>query len=185
MPARLKELLLRQRRPLGRLKFTLESILVVAGIIALILAIWHHFDSQRPGALPGEGKRVVAFRQLANRICTESRQNQWRAQSRNASRVDRLGYSARAIGWDLRDLEGITAPPTRFDFFVAEVEVRAHAEQVVLALRGAIESGDGAGEAGALARLRTLETESHELSREAGIVRCMRILPPLPALVRP
>jgi hypothetical protein len=95
------------------------------------------------------------------------------------------GYSARAIGWDLRDLEGITAPPTRFGLFVDEVEVRAHAETVVLALRGAIESGDGAGEAGALARLRILETESHELSREAGIVRCMRILPPLPALVRP
>jgi hypothetical protein len=151
MPASLKELLLRQRHPLGRLKFTLESILLVAGIVALVLAIWHHFDSQSPAALPGEGKRVVAFRQLANRICTESRQNQRRAQSRNASSVARLGFSARALGWDLRDLEGITAPPTRFNFFVAEVKVRARAEHDVLALQDAIESGNGAGEEGALA----------------------------------
>jgi hypothetical protein len=183
MPARLKKLLLRQRRPLGRLKFTLESILVVAGIVALILAIWHHFDSQSPAAFPGEGKRVVAFRQLANRICTENRQNQQRAQTQNAPRVERLGFSARALGWDLRDLEAITAPPTRFDFFVAEVKVRARAERGVLALRDAIESADGADEAAAIGRLRSLETESHELSREAGIVRCMRILPPARTLI--
>jgi hypothetical protein len=176
-------LLLRQRRPLGQLKFVLESILVVAGIVGLVLALWHHFDSQSPTRLPGEGKRVVAFRQLANRICTENRKNQRRAQAQNASRAERLGYSARALGWDLNDLEAITAPPTRFDFFVSEVKVRARAEHGVLALQDAIESGDGRAEA--LANLRALESESHELSREAGITRCMRILPPLPRLVMP
>jgi hypothetical protein len=158
---------------------------VVAGIVALVLGVWHHFDSQSPVPLPGEGKRVVAFRQLANRICTENRQNQQRAQAQSASRVERLGYSARALGWDLHDLEAITAPPTRFDFFVSEVKVRARAEHRLLALQDAIESGDGDGRATALANLRTLETESHELSREAGITRCMRILPPLPTLVMP
>ncbi len=158
---------------------------MVAGIVGLALALWHHFDSQSPTPLPGEGKRVVAFRQLANRICTENRQNQRRAQAQNASRVERLGYSARALGWDLHDLEAITAPPTRFDFFVSEVKVRARAEHGVLALQDAIESGDSVGQAGALANLSALEAESHELSREAGITRCMRILPPLPKLVTP
>ena len=181
MRARLKELLLRQRRPFGRLKFGLESILVVAGMIALVLTIWHHLDSKSPAALPGEGKRVVAFRQLANRICTESRQNIGRAQAQKVGRVERLGYYARALGRNVRDLEGVTAPPTRFDFFVAEVKVRASAQDAVLALQKAIESGNRAGEAAALSRLDGLETESHELSREAGIVRCMRILPPVSA----
>jgi hypothetical protein len=183
MPAPLKELLLRQRRPLGRLKFTLESILVVAGTVALIVAIWHHLDSRSPAALPGEGKRVVAFRQLANRICTEGRRNQARADTQKAGRVQRLGFAARALEWDLHDLEGITAPPTRFDFFVAEVKVRASAEGAVMALRKALESDDPVGEAATLTRLRALEAESHELSREAGIVRCMRILPPGGTLV--
>lgn len=183
MGTRLKELLLRQRRPLGRLKFALESILAVAGIVALILAIWHHLDSRSPAALPGEGKRVVAFRQLANRICTENRQNLGRAEVQKVGRAERLGLYARALGWDLGDLEGVTAPPTRFEFFVAEIKVRARAQDAVLALQKAVESGNRGGEAAALSRLDRLETESHELSREAGIVRCMRILPPVSALV--
>jgi hypothetical protein len=183
MSARLKDFLLRQRRPLGRLKFTLESILALAGTLALILALWHHFDSRGASAFPGEGRRVVAFRQLANRICTENRQNQLRAEADGESRVTRLAFAARALGWDVRDLEGVAAPPKRFVSFVAEVGVRARAERAVRALQDAVESGDGAREATAIARLRSLETESHELSREAGIARCMRILPPVPALV--
>jgi hypothetical protein len=185
MPPRLKELAQRQRRHLGRLKSTLESILVVAGIVGLLLAVWHHLDSQSPAVLPGEGKRVVAFRQLADRICTESRQNVGRAAARYAPVGERLDYVGRALGWNQRDLEGTTAPPTRFDSYVAEVKVRARTEREVLALGDATESGDAAREARALARLHSLETESHELSREAGISRCMRILPPLETLVGP
>jgi hypothetical protein len=177
MAARVKEFLLGRRRSLGRLKFALESILAVAGIVALILAIWHHFDAQSTTALPGEGKRVVAFRQLANRVCTENRQNQRRAETDGESRVERLDFAARALGWDLRDLEGIQAPSTTIGSFVAEVKVRAHAKHAVLALRDAIESADGAREAAAITTLRSLEGQSIELSREAGIVRCGRILP--------
>src|ERR1700727_2723055 len=103
MAPRFKELALRKRRHLGRLKSMLESILVVAGIVGLVLAAWHHFDSQSPAALPGEGKRVVAFRQLANRICTESRQNLWRTEPQDGSKVVRLSFAARALRWNLGD----------------------------------------------------------------------------------
>jgi hypothetical protein len=183
MSVGLKEVALRQLGRLGRLKSALESILVIAGIVGLTLTVWHHFDSQSPAALSGEGKRVVAFRQLANRICTESRRNIRRAANQRVPDSKRLDYTGRALRWDLSDLEGITAPPTRFDSFVAEVKVRARAERKVLALGNAVASGDGARQAESIASLRSLEIESHELSREAGISRCMSILPPLQTLV--
>jgi hypothetical protein len=183
MRPRIKEVLGR-RRVIGRLKFTLESILAVAGTIALVVTIWHHFDSKSTPTYPGEGKRVVAFRQVSNRICTEHRQNLHRALAEPGSRVEHLGFIARAVGWDVHDLESVTAPPTRFDAFVAEVAVRRRVGPEVLALQGAIESGDQTGQARAIAELETLETESRELSRESGVVRCMRMLPPIQDLLR-
>ena len=187
MGPRLRRLLLRQRRPLEQLKFVLESILVVAGIVGLALALWHHFDSQSPAPLPGEGKRVVAFRQLANRICTENRQNQRRAQAQNASRVERLGCSARALRMGPPRSRSHHRPTRRGSTSrVSEVKVRARAEHGVLALQDAIESGDRrAARRGRWRIISALEAESHELSREAGITRCMRILPPLQKLVTP
>jgi hypothetical protein len=177
MFARLKEFLLRQRRPFGRLKFTLESILVIAGTIALILGVWHHFRSADPPTFPGEGKRVVAFRQVTNRICTENRKNMRVAVTEARSRVERLGYVARALGWDLNDLEGITAPPTRFDGFLDELATRRQLRSDVLALQRSVELGNRGDKATALADVERLEAESRELSREIGIVRCMRALP--------
>src|ERR1700733_90797 len=132
MLGRLKELLLRQRRPFGRLKFTLESILVIAGTVALIAAAWNHFEAKGTATFPGEGKRVVAFRQVTNRICTENRTNMQVAMAEAGSRVERLAYVARALGWDLNDLEGITAPPTRFDGFLDELATRRQLRTEVL-----------------------------------------------------
>jgi hypothetical protein len=177
MFARLKELLLRQRRPFGRVKFTLESILVLAGTLALILGIWHHFDSKSTPTFPGEGKRVVAFRQVTNRICAENQGNMQRALTEADSRIERLAYVARALGWDLNDLEGISAPPTRFDDFLDELATRRQLRTEVLALQKSAELGDRGGEATAMANIEHLEAESRELSREAGIVRCMSALP--------
>jgi hypothetical protein len=177
MAARFKELLLWQRGPLGRLKFVLESILVLAGIVALVLTIWHHFELRSTATFPGEGKRVVAFRQVSNRICTENRANMHRALAEGRSRIERLGYVARALGWDLNDLESITAPPTRFHGFLDVLATRRQLRAEVLVLQNSIELGDHSGESTAAGNIDDLEAESRELSRETGIVRCARVLP--------
>jgi hypothetical protein len=177
MLRRVKELLLQQRRPFGRLKFTLESILVVAGTFALIVAVWNHFESNEPAAFPGEGKRVVAFRQVTNRICTENRQNMKVALAEAGSRVERLAYVARALGWDLNDLESITAPPTRFDGFLEELAARREMQSEVLALQRSVELGDRGDEALAVESIEGLEEQSRELSRKIGVVRCMSAVP--------
>jgi hypothetical protein len=155
----------------------LEWILAIAGTIALVIAVWHHFAPTEPTTYPGEGKRVVAFRQVANRICTENRTNMIRALKEARSRVERLAYVARALGWDLNDLESITAPPTRFDGFLAELATRSQERAEILVLQQAIELGDEDQTSGAVASIRELETESRELSREVGIVRCAKAAP--------
>jgi len=184
MPNRLRESLLRQRRAAGRVKFALEWILAIAGIVALVIAILHHVDSKDAVVFPGEGKRVVAFRQVTNRICTENRSNMHRALAEASSRIERLAYVARALGWNLGDLESITAPPTRFDGFLAELATRKRLRTQVLSLQKAIELGDHSDEADAIANIRDLEAESRELSRESGIVRCMTVLPDPRQLMR-
>jgi hypothetical protein len=176
MPAGLRTFLRRRREVAGRLKFTLEWILAVAGTIALAIAIWHHFQSG-PETFPGEGKRVVAFRQVANRICTENRDNMHRALKGGRSRAERLGYVARALGWDINDLEGITAPPTKFEGFLAELATRRQLRAEVLDLQKSIELGDRGQVSGAIANIEELEAESRELSREVGLVRCIKAAP--------
>jgi hypothetical protein len=176
MLTRIKEILGR-RRVIGRLKFTLESILAVAGTIALVVTIWHHFDSPGTPTYPGEGKRVVAFRQVSNRICTENRTNMHAAMAEARSPIERLAYVARALGWDLNDLESITAPPTRFDGFLDELATRRQLRAEVLALQKSIELGNRSEESTALGAIEDLDAESRELSREVGIVRCMKALP--------
>lgn len=179
MAGRFRELLRRQRRPVARVKFALELILAVTGTVALIAALWHHLDPPSKSASPGEGRRIVAFRQLANRICVENRHNQQRALAQHTSEPTRLGFAARALGWNLDDLEGITAPPPTSELFAAEIKVRTEARHQVLELRDAVESKDIATEIKAISALRTLEAKSAEVSREAGIERCMRIVPPI------
>ncbi len=127
---------------------------------------------------------MVAFRQVTDRICSEHQDNLRRALAEANSRVERLGFVARSLGWDLNDLESITPPPTRFDAFLAEVATRKRARAEVLALQQAIELGDQSSEATIIAALDTLTNESRELSRESGIIRCAEVLPPLQALVR-
>jgi hypothetical protein len=177
MPAGLRTFLRRRRRAAGRLKFTLEWILAIAGTIALAIAIWHHFESNGPTTFPGEGKRVVAFRQVTNRICTENRDNMSRGSREARSRIERLAYVARALGWDLNDLESITAPPTKFDGFLAELATRRQLRAEVLVLQKSIELGDQGDVSGAIANIEVLEGEMRELSREVGIVRCSKAAP--------
>lgn len=157
----------------------LEAAAAIATVAAIGIGVINHFTSTGDAKLPGEGKRVVAFRQVANRICTENKDNLRKALAQGRSRVERLGFVARAVGWDVNDLESITPPPSRFDAFLAEIAVRKRVRPEILALQRSVELGDQSQEASAIAALEELEAESRELSRESGTVRCVRILPPI------
>lgn len=163
----------------------LEILAAVITVGAVAIALINHFGSSSPAELPGEGKRIVAFRQVANRICTEHRGNIHRALAAAHSRVERLGYISRAIGWDVNDLESVTPPQARTEDFLAEISVRRRAGPEILALQRTIELHRPAKEAEAIADLEALEVQSRELSRSAGISRCIRILPPTSRLIAP
>jgi len=162
----------------------IEAVAAIATVAIVTIGLVNHFFPAGETTFPGEGKRVVAFRQVANRICTEHRRNLHRALVEAPNRVVRLGYVARAIGWDLNDLESITPPPTKFDAFLAELATRRQTRSEVLALQRAIELGDQGGEASAIAALERLDDESRELSRESGVIRCTRVLPAIRELIR-
>lgn len=163
---------------------TVEAIAAVITVAVVVIGLVNHFSSSKTAEIPGEGKRIVAFRQVANRICTEHRANLHRALIEASDRVERLGFVARAIGWDINDLESITPPPSRADDFLTEISVRRRAGPKILGLQQAIELHRLDREAKAIAALESLEMQSTELSRSGGIVRCARILPPIPALMR-
>lgn len=173
-----------RRRSIARgALFWLESLAAIVTVAAVAIGLLNRFTANPEQHFPGEGKRIVAFRQITNRICTESRGNMQRALAEGQSQVERLGFVVRGIGWGLNDLESITPPPSRFDAFLSELVVRRRVRPTVLKLQRAIELGDRSRSAEAIAALETLEAESRELSREAGLNRCMRILPPLPELM--
>ena len=161
----------------------IEGVAAVATIAVVAIGLVNHFAAGDE-TFPGEGKRVVAFRQVTNRICTEHRDNLRRAMAEGRTRVERIGYVARAIGWDLNDLESITPPPTKFDAFLAELAARRGARAEILALQQSIELGDQGGEESAIGALEILEDESRELSGESGVIRCTEIVPPIRELTR-
>jgi hypothetical protein len=173
-----------RRRDLARgALLWIEALAAIATVAIVVISLVDHFAAGGE-TFPGEGKRVVAFRQVTNRICTEHRGNLRRALAEARSRVERLGFVARALGWDLNDLESITPPPTKFDAFLAEVATRRRSRTEVLALQQAIELGDQSAQANAIAALEALESESRELSRESGVIRCTEVLPPMRELVQ-
>ena len=175
-----------QRRGTARSAFIgLEALAALITIGALAVGLVNHFDSSGPTELPGEGKRIVAFRQVANRICTEHRGNVHRALAEAPDRIERLGYVSRAIRWDVNDLESITPPQVRAKDFLSEVSVRRRTGSEILALQRAIELHRLSEKAEAIAELEALEVQSRELSRSAGISRCMRILPSPSQLIGP
>lgn len=174
----------RSRGIARRTLVSLEALAALITVGAVVVALVNHFNSKPTDVLPGEGKRIVAFRQVANRICTEHRDNVDRALAEAGSRVERLSFLARAIGWDVNDLESITPPPSRSDAFLEELAVRRRAGVQIIELQQAIELHRLERKAHFIAALEALERESIEFSRGAGIDRCMQILPPAPQLVR-
>ena len=161
----------------------LEALAALITIAVVAIGLVNHFDSRQVARTPGEGKRIVAFRQVANRICTEHQGNVRRALTEADNRVELLGFLARAIGWDVNDLESITPPPARSGDFLEEVSVRRRVGAQVVALQQAIELHHVSKIARAIAALEALERTSAELGRSAGIVKCLRILPPAPELI--
>jgi anti-sigma-K factor RskA len=117
IPGSVKKAIGRRRRLARGALLWIEAVAAITTVAVLVISLANHFTSEEE-TFPGEGKRVVAFRQVTNRICTEHRGNLSRALAEARSRVERLGFVARALGWDLNDLESITPPPTKFDAFL-------------------------------------------------------------------
>jgi hypothetical protein len=178
-------------RALGRRRYLargasrwIQALAAIATLVAIGIGLLNHFGGDHHSSLPGEGERVVAFRQLADRMCAEGQENQRRALGKRTNRVARLGFAARAVGWNRHDLESITAPPSMVESFIAEVKTRARGERILLALQSALESGDRTGEASAVTELNLLENESREFSQESDTNRCAHMLPPARRLLR-
>ncbi|MBA3867093.1 MAG: hypothetical protein H0X42_12240 [Solirubrobacterales bacterium] len=183
--ARVKAAWHERRSTAGRAWRAIEAIGALASLAALTFGVVNHFESGGIEPIPGEGKRIVAFRQVTNRICTEHRQNLQRALAEARNRLERLTFISRAMEWDVNDLESITPPPSRTGPFLAEVSVRRRAGPEVFDLMRAIELHHPTAQANAIAKLEGLEAESRELSQAAGIVRCIRILPATVQLIGP
>lgn len=179
---RIKDAIRRRRDAASDAVRAIEAAAAVITIAVVAIGLAHHFDSSDAPTIPGEGKRIVAFRQVANRICTEHQSNLHRALAEAPNRIERLGFVARAIGWDVNDLESITPPPSRAAAFLAEVSVRRRTGPEVLALQRAIELHRLGAEAKVIAELEGLERQAREQSRSAEITRCTRVLPPLAEL---
>lgn len=157
---------------------------VAAAVITIaVVAIGildHDFGSQHGQPVLREGKQIVVFRQLANRICTENTQNMKRARVAARSPIELLAFLSRAISWDVGDLAGVTPPPSRAAEFAAEVSSRRRIAGDLLDLQRAVETGDMANKASAVVKLKVAKTRSAELGRSLGLERCTMVLPPLP-----
>jgi hypothetical protein len=70
-----------------------EAAAAIATVAAVPIGLVNHFTSNPATTFPGEGKRVVAFRQVANRICTENRGNLHRALMEAGSELSASGSS--------------------------------------------------------------------------------------------
>jgi hypothetical protein len=157
-----------------------EFFTAVVTAAVVLAGVFHHFFDTGEGqrSYPGEGRRIVAFRQLANRICEENTGNMNRALRDAESRPQLLSYMQRATGWDTHDLTAITPPPTMIADFLEEVALRRHTGADLGQLQSAAKSQNVAAEAQITADLKSTEAASAELSGTLGLPNCTRILPP-------
>ena len=101
----------------------------------MAIGIVNHLVPQHSKPVLPEGRQIVAFRQLANRICAESTQNMKRAFAAARPRIELLGFLSRATSWDVEDLTSVTPPPSRAAAFAAEVSGRRRIAGDLLDLR--------------------------------------------------
>jgi hypothetical protein len=151
---------------------------VTAGVVLAGLA--HHFLDGGAGqrSYPGEGRRIVAFRQVADRICEENRGNMHRAfdEARNSSQA--LAYARRALGWDMHDLTSVTPPPTMIEDFLSELATRRHLQAD---LRRIKLTGKNSHQPllSLTDDIKAAEVESTEISSKLGLPNCGQVLPHL------
>ena len=85
---------LKRRRGLARgTLLWIEAVAAIATVALVAIGLLNHFTSGSE-MFPDEGKRVVAFRQVTNRICAEHRDNLHRALTAGGSRIERLAFIA-------------------------------------------------------------------------------------------
>ncbi len=172
------------RRGLPRRATAGIEFFTAAVTAAIVLAgVFHHFFDNGNGqrSYPGEGRRIVAFRQIANRICEENAGNMKRAVRRAEDRPQLISYFRRAVGWDVHDLTTITPPPKMISDFLDEVALRRHLGADLAHLEDAARTHNRLAEAQIDADLQATEAESAEISGTLALPRCNRIVAPLGA----
>ncbi len=153
---------------------TIASVIAIAGVgIAAYRALQ---PSQSQATLP-ERRQVVAFHQVANRICSENMQAMDRAFPAARSRSELLAYLSRATKWGIEDLSGVIPPSSVAMDYVGEIEDRRHIAGELLDLQRAVESGDKAGRARVQAKLANGEARAIELNRSMRLIHCAPALP--------
>ena len=167
-----------------RLKPLLNKTPVTLGVIASLIAIGGATVAVVHAVTPGNSqsqlsdkRQLVAFRQVANHICTENRQALHRALLEARSNIELLAYLARGTNWGVGDLSGVTPPASVAGTYPAEVAVRRHIANALLNLQHAVETGDQTARTAAEIELAEGEAEAGELSRSLGLPRCKRVLP--------
>jgi hypothetical protein len=130
-----------------------------------------------PASPPFEGKQIVAFRQLSNRICTENHEELEQALPEAHSRVQLLAYLSRGTGWGINDLESVTAPISLTEHFTEEIAVRRQIEEALLDIQRAGETGELAVKSAAIGEVVSAEDAAREVNRELGLRRCAPVLP--------
>lgn len=168
----------------NRLRRLFRGVPPVLGIVASVIAIGGlavgvvkalQSDSGQP-VLP-EGRQIIAFHQVANRICTENTRALRRAFPAARSRIELLAYLSRATGWGIGDLSGVTPPPRMEAGFAEEVENRRRIERDMLDLQQAVETGDETGKARIGVELVAAEARARDLNHSLGLTRCAPVLP--------
>lgn len=156
----------------------LEFFTAAVTAAALVVGLGHQLFGGGNGqrSYPGEGRRIVAFRQVANRICEENLQNMRRAREEANGTTQLLSFVHRAIGWDLHDITTITPPPTIIEEFLDEVAVRRHIGTDIDRLRKSLASGNASAETRVLVDLRKSEAQSAEMSARLALPKCRRVV---------
>jgi hypothetical protein len=165
----------------GRLRHrafvALEVVAAVASIVVVGIGLIDRLTpSASAPALP-EGRQIVAFRQLASRICVESAQSMRRAFEGARTQSEALGSLSRATLSGVDDLSGVTPPPSQAEAFARYVLMRRHIASQLLDLQRTVEIGDKVSQVKVEANLVEAEARSSALSRSLRLKRCTPVLP--------
>ena len=153
----------------------IASVIAIGGVtLGIYKALTASGDS---ASAASEAKQVVAFHQVANRICEENQQALERAVPEANSRVQLLAFLSRGTGWGINDLESVTAPPSLAAAFTEEISLRRTIEEALLEQQQAGETGDLVSKAEAVGAIGAAEEAGTEVDHELGLRNCSPVLP--------